>query len=227
MQTFFSQIPLFQDLSPSDLNTLQESAMLKNFAKNDVIFTSGDESQFLYILKKGVVKLYNIRKGTSKEEIVCLIRPGGFFCLSPLLTREVLHINARAVKDSEAIVIPKKSIQDLISSSHPFAQRVISFLACTDCNLCERVCDLSLSTTKERLAKYLLKEYESSQRANSFPLSLNQSQLASYLGTVRETLSRDLAALKKAHVLAMRKGKISVMNPKELALIARGPVIIS
>ncbi|MDP3975874.1 MAG: Crp/Fnr family transcriptional regulator [bacterium] len=224
MQKFLSQISLFQGLDQADLDFLQTGAATEDFAKGKLIFQSGDESRHLYLLQRGAVKLFNLKKGTGKEEIVCHIQPGGFFCLAPLLTRPVLHINAKTLEASQLVVIPKSTIQQLIKRSHLFAQRVIEHLACKECELCEEVCDLSLSSTKERLAKYLLSQYQQQrlQGSKSFRLTLNQSQLASFLGTVRETLSRDLAAFKKAKVIDSRQGKISILKPDELAFLSGG-----
>ncbi|MDP2691294.1 MAG: Crp/Fnr family transcriptional regulator [bacterium] len=216
MQDFFSQIDLFSHLTSGDYALLKEHAKLTTVHKGELIFRNGDPSSNLYLLKQGSVKLYNIRRGSEKEEITCLMGTGEVFCLAPLLSREQFHVNAQALEESEMIIIPELAIQALIRQSHPFAQRVIRFLAKKECDLCEEVCDLSLSTTKERLAKYLFREYERNRHADSFPLPLNQSQLASYLGTVRETLSRDLADLKKAHIIKAEKGLISVLNPGEL-----------
>ena len=89
-----------------------------------------------------------------------------------------------------------------------------------ECRLCQEVCDLSLSTTKERLAKYLLERYEEIGRKQRFLIPMTQSALASYLGTVRETLSRDLSALRKARVISFSQKKFQVVSPKELARIA-------
>jgi CRP-like cAMP-binding protein len=218
VKEFLSKISLFSHLSPQEYSFLEREATVKDFKKSELICEAGDSTEYLFLLQSGSVKLYNKKGG--KQEIVCLIQPNEFFCLAPLLTRPTHHINAKAMGDSTVVTIPKSAITHLIDQSHEFAKRVIKFLACKECDLCEEVCDLSLSTTKERLAKYLLKEFKKNPERQSFSLPINQSQLASHLGTVRETLSRDLSDLRKARVIESRAGKVKVIKPDELLQIA-------
>lgn len=219
---FLKHIGLFRGLSDEDYDYLYQYAEVIVFEKDELIFKKGERAEHLFVVRKGFVKLSNIRKGTLKEEIVCLIKPNEFYCLAPLLSRELLHIDAWAIEHSEVLKIPKKTIVELIERSHIFSKNVISFLAGQECNLCEEVCDLSLSTTKERLAKYLLKEFKKHQEPGALSIPMNQAQLASYLGTVRETVSRDLGALKKARVIETKKGKITLIDADELVQIANG-----
>jgi len=201
---------------------LEQDASTRTFSKDELVFAVGDEPRHLYVLMSGSVKLFNQRKGTGKEETVCLIRPQGFFCLSPVINQEAFHINAKALEKTSLLLIPQEALHKLIDQSHAFSKRLIRFLARKECDLCEEVCDLSLSTTKERLAKYILQHFQELDRAPVFSLGLSQADLASYLGTVRETVSRDLADLKKAGVIEYKKRQLRVLDPQELSQIAYG-----
>lgn len=212
---------LFCDLADADYEFLTKAVTVKKVANNSKIFSGGKELNFLYVLKSGLVKLYNQSKASKKQEIVCVIKPGEFFCLSPILTNQISHINSRAIENCELITVSAEAIRTLVRASHPFAQRVIEFLAHKESSLCKDICSLSLANTKERLAKYLLKEYDR-QHSASFKLPLNQGQLAAFLGTVREVVSRDLADLRKANIISSNKGQISVIDESSLQKIAKG-----
>ena len=212
MTNFLTSIDLFQNLSQSDLRLIKSQAQLKTFPAKSMIFKTGERIDTLYLLKRGLVRLFNKRTGTTKEETVCLIGNNQHFCLAPLLTRELTHINAQTLEESEIVLVPKTIIEQLIQKSHQFAQNVIRNLANQECNLCDEVCNLSLSSTKERLAKYLWKTYQKAGGHQSFVLSLNQSQLASHLGTTREGVSRQMGALKKAKIIAMNGQNITILD---------------
>lgn len=219
MKEHLQRASLFQNLSEEDYVFLNQHSSQKSFERDELIFTKGTPSEELYLVLTGQVKLFNIRHGSSKEEIVCVINPHGYFCLAPLLSRETLHINAKALEDSEVIALPRVHLEQLIDQSHVFSKNVIRALANKECDLCEQVCDLSLTSPKERLAKYLLEQFQL-MGSPTFELKLRQSELASHLGTVRETLSRHLAALKKARIIEMREGQIRIVNLLELKNIA-------
>ena len=220
MTDFLNNIGLFADVESDHLDRVYDASQVHSYQKDEVIFQRGELADALYILQEGQVKLYNSRKGTAKEELVCLIGPGQTFCLAPTLSRESLHINASALVPSKALVIPRQLLEQLIESSHRFAKNVIRYLADKECQMCEEVCSLSLSTTRERLAQYLLREYHRQKPPKPFVLQLSQAELASHLGTVRETLSRDLAALKKSGYIDMTDGTIAILKEPELRQLA-------
>lgn len=216
----FDAISIFYNLPKAELEHIEQKALPMIAKKGKLIFKAGDPADFLYVIKKGSVKLFRNRKGSEKEEIVCVIRENGHFCLAPLLTEADEHMNAGAIEETQILAISKKNLLELMDSSHAFAKNLIRALAGKECRLCEEVCDLSLATTKERLAKYLLSLYEEHGRKPRFHVPLTQSALASYLGTVRETLSRDLGALRKAKVISFTNKKFQIISPKELSRIA-------
>jgi len=220
MNPILSSIPIFQGLKDQELAFLTTNATQETLAKDEVVFEVGSPPESLYIVLSGQVKLYNIRKGSTKEEIVCLSGPGHYFCLAPVLSREVMHINAKTIKETDLLVIPKSDLEQLIDQSHTFAKNIIRALAGKECDLCEQVCDLSLTSTKERLAKYLL-DYSRELNKTHFKLPVRQNELASHLGTVRETLSRDFSSLRKAGLIDMSASRIKILDQKGLSQIAQ------
>ncbi len=219
MTSLLSEVSIFRGLAKSDHALLKKSGIIKKFKKGDSLFQEEEHADRLFIVTKGLVKLFRLQSGSPKEEIVCFVRPPGYCCLAPVLARSLFHINATAIADTETIVFSKETVLNLIDCSHVFAKNIIHILAEKECDLCEEVCELSLKTTKERLASYLL-EHASQASKKTFPLNLNQAQLAAHLGTVREKLSRDFSALKKAKMIRLHKGLISILNEPELDRLA-------
>lgn len=219
MELILSTIPLFQGLTTEEIVSLTTHALQEKWSKDEMVFTVGSAPKSLYIVLSGQVKLYNIRDGSKKEEVVCLSGPGQYFCLAPVMSREVMHINAKTLQNTELLVIPKSALENLIDRSHQFAKNMIRALAGKECDLCEQVCDLSLTTPKERLAKYLLELYQFLKKP-TFKLPIRQSELASHLGTVRENLSRNFAALKKSRIIEIKGSQVKILNLLELKNIA-------
>jgi CRP-like cAMP-binding protein len=216
MSSFLSSISLFSGLEANLLEELGSAAKKRSFIQDEIIFRSGEMADKLHLVTKGVVKLFNSRPGSAKEETVCVIHPGGFFCLAPVINKEELHINAKALQDVESLELSSDLIHDFIERSHPFAKNIIRHLSRKECDLCEEVCNLSLSTTKERLAKYLLDHADPRNISKAFSLRMNQTELASVLGTVRETVSRDLSDLRKSGLISLKQQAVSILNEEEL-----------
>lgn len=222
METSFPQTILFKNLSPDELSFLKEHAEERKFKKNERVYEKGSDPFELFLIKLGKVKLFDERKITQREEIIHVFSQGDVFDLTSVLIQKPFPLSAQALEELEVFSFPQKTILDLFKKSAVFSRNCSTFLARLNTELTEEVSDLSLSTTKERLAKYLLREFKQQRRPSSFRLPLNQTQIASHLGTVREIVSRDLASLKKARVIESNQGEIAVLNPQELTQIAEG-----
>lgn len=222
MKQFLSKIHLFKGLPEKEYDFLEQHSQQKKLEKNDTIFEKGGAPDHLYVLKEGKAKLFDERKITQREEIIQVFSAEDVLDLASLFNQQPYPLSAQALESGEIISFPVSSLRELTDRSQIFLQNAADLLAKTTYELIEGMSDLSLSTTKERLAKYLLKEYHQQKSARSFRLPLNQSQIASHLGTVREIVSRDLASLKKARVIESNQGQIAVLNPEELSHIAEG-----
>lgn len=221
MKRFLPTLPLFKGLKETDYALLEQNAELRNFPRHETFFQKGDAVSYFYVIRQGKVKLFEDRKLTQREEIISVLGDGESFDLSSLF-HDQHRISAQALEEGEACAFQINFLQKFIKSSHPFALNVAKTLSQKTAELIEDLTDLSLSSTKERLAKFLMREHEIQKRPSSFKLPLNQTQLASHLGTVREIVSRDLASLRKSRVIDSKQGEISVLDEDELKKIAEG-----
>jgi CRP-like cAMP-binding protein len=52
-------------------------------------------------------------------------------------------------------------------------------------------------------------------------LRVNQSDLASFVGVTRESVNKHLAKMKSTGVIAIESGKVELLKPPELRMIAQ------
>ena len=91
-------------------------------------------------------------------------------------------------------------------------------------SLISQVENLSTKEVKNRLAKYLIDEIHLSGNENSaepfIKLRVPKSTIASYLGTITETLSRTFNKLQADEIIRMNGKKVFILNIKELKNLA-------
>jgi len=73
-----SSIYLFKDLSEDDINELAKQTTLKYFPKNVILVNEGDETDSLYIIESGKIKIY-VGDEEGKELTLTLHGPGDYF----------------------------------------------------------------------------------------------------------------------------------------------------
>jgi len=75
--SFLRLIPLFQNLSNNEFTNVLPYIQIKEFKKNDIIIFENTESNFFYILYKGIVKVFKDYESEKLE--IAEKKPGDYF----------------------------------------------------------------------------------------------------------------------------------------------------
>ena len=161
----------------------------------------------------------------GRQQIVGLIYPGEFFGRPYSDTTEFAY---EAATDLEICVIDRRTFESVLTR-HPDLEHELLLMVLDDLAFArERSLLLGCQTTLERVASYLLVMLERRQQLlsravleahNNVALSaISRRDLASYLGTTIETISRHL------HYLS-RQGVIRIINPSHFEVLDRGALL--
>ncbi len=222
--TTLRDIPLFSELSIEQLRNISSISKLKKFDKHDRIFNENDIYIGFYILLKGSVKVYKI-SSTGKESVVHIVRPLTVFADIPLFEGTDYPVSADALEESLALLIPKEKFLELIRTEPEISLRMLGGFAKRLKSLVAKLEDLSSLEVPNRLAKYILKEIKTAgTEAQAEPfvkLSVPKSTIASYLGTITETLSRSLKKLQNDNIIRVKGKTVFVCDLKKLKDLAK------
>lgn len=217
-------IPLFAELSIQQLRSITSISKLKQFRKHEVLFREDDFYKGFYVLLKGIVKVYKI-SSSGKESVVHIVRPLNAFADIPLFEGGKYPVNAEAIEESLALLIPKEKFLDLIRNEPEISLKMLAGFAKRLKSLISQLDDLSSKEVPNRLAKYILKELRSSGTDTLLEpfvkLSVPKSTIAGYLGTITETLSRTFKKLQDEDIIRVNGKKIFVKDIKRLKDLAK------
>ena len=218
-------IPLFSGVSDADLEVLAGMAVSRTFARQDPIFWEGREAQGFYLLLAGQVKLVKSSL-EGKEYILRLVLPGETFGEAAVFAESRYPASAVALEDSRLLYFPKAQFLRHLEASPALARNMLATLSRLNFHLTRQLEDLSLKEVSARLARYLLERCRETHGqvapGLSFDLPTTKTDLAAYLGTISETLSRTLARFKNYGAIEEDKGRISIIDPQALKNIASG-----
>lgn len=216
-------IVLFSELSISQLRELIRISILKRFKKNEIIFLEGDYYKGFYILLKGVVKIFKI-SSDGKESVVHIVKPLTTFADIPLFEGKDYPVSAQTLEESLVLFIPKDGFIDLIKTNPDISLKMLAGFAKRLKSLVVQIEDLSTKDVKNRLAKFLVKEAIANETDNLpepfLNLTVPKSTIASFLGTITETLSRTFKKLEEENVIRMKGKKIFITNFEKLKNLA-------
>ena len=220
------ELPLFSELRIEELREISHFSSLRRIKKHGIIFLQGDSYKGFFIVFKGKVKVYK-SSIDGKESIIHLVEPFDLFADVPLFDRsESYPVCAEALEDTILFFIPKEEFILFLKEHPPVCFKIIAGFAKKMRALTKRIEDLTLGEISNKLAKYIMAEYEANQTfglttKKSITLSISKSTLAGYLGTITETLSRTFKRLQNEGVIEVNGKKIVILNFNRLKELAR------
>jgi len=217
-------LPLFSELTIEQLRKVTAFSSVKKIQKNDFLFHEGDFYTGFFILLKGSVKVYKITSD-GKESVVHIVKPLSTFADIPLFEGSNYPANAQSLEESLAIFISKEGFLKLIRENPEISLKMLAGFAKRLKSLVSQLEDISSKEVLNRLAKYLMKEIKTAGNEKLpepfVKLTIPKSTIASFLGTITETLSRSFKKLQDEGIIRVNGKKIFVNDIKRLKDLAQ------
>lgn len=195
-------------------NRIKHIGLPKIYTKNDILFNAGDEATGFFLVQTGEIRVYKMDEEGREVEVVRLL-PGDFFGEAIVFASSRFPAFAQAVKDSRVLYFEKESFLQSMEKDPALARFFMVLLAKKCLILNERIEALGLRTVRQRLVQYLLSSCSGSQKC-LIELKIKKTDLARILGTVSETLSRNLKFLQDEGLIEVRGKHICVLDCMKL-----------
>lgn len=207
-----NKISLFSELSKSDLEAVTKLAVTRNFPKNTIILCEGDESDSLYVILSGKVKVY-LSDDEGKEVTLNVQGEDEYFGELALLDSAPRSASVVTLEKTQLAVISKSSFEQCMEKNPGISLKVSRGLARRLRELSENVRSLALMDVYGRVAHTLLDMSEEQDGKMIIPQKLTQREIASMVGASREMVSRILRDLSIGGYITIEK-KIITINER-------------
>ena len=216
-----SQVDLFSGLPSEQLEEIARIVTDKEYKKGQLIFSEGDEGTGFHIVISGRVKVYKVSP-EGKEQIMHIFGPGQPFAEVPVFEGSCYPANAEAMDLSRIFFFPKKAFVKLIQENPSLAMNMMASLSQRLKQFSHLIEALSLKEVPGRLASYLLYLSDKNGSIDEFQLDIAKSQLASFLGTIPETLSRIFTKMGSKELVRIEGPHVSILDRTGLEDLAEG-----
>jgi CRP/FNR family nitrogen fixation transcriptional regulator len=180
---------------------LQRIGTKRRYAKNEAVFSEGDEAKHSYKVVTGAIRLCK-HLADGRRQIAGFVLPGEY---CGLLHLEEHRFTAEAASELVVIAYPQRQVEALSETMLSMRKRLAGFLAQRLKSMQDHVVMLGRQTAKERVASFLLNLVERSgaHENESAELPMSRQDIADYLGLTIETVCRVLSELKRSRILAL------------------------
>ncbi|MDR3566268.1 MAG: Crp/Fnr family transcriptional regulator [Negativicutes bacterium] len=217
---YLKKIPVFADLAEAQLALIAERTIERAYRRGAVIFLEGEPGDGFHYVKSGKVKIVRATDD-GREHIVKLLIPGDIFAEVLLFNNRSYPATAIATEDSEIGTIKNVDLEKLVLTNNALALQLIKALSQRLLYAQQKIKNLALSDVLARTAETLLRlgaEHGETRPDGKIAITLEMSRqdLASLVGTTRETVTRTLSSLKKEKIIDFDGQKMILLRPDKL-----------
>jgi CRP-like cAMP-binding protein len=209
------QVTIFNHLEDGQMAEITEVIQSESYKKGEIIYRAGEQSDSLYVVRSGRVRIYRLSE-SGKEQLVRFLSPGDFTGELALFSESVHESYAEAVENTEVCLIARAELQRLLLKFPSISLKILEELSSRLEKSEKQTIRVSTEKVETRLALFIA-ECLDGEGAMEFVLPMSKRDLASFLGTTPETISRKLTDFEQAGYIKQKpQRKIEVLNLDEL-----------
>jgi CRP-like cAMP-binding protein len=212
------RVPLFAELSRPELERIAAVAIPRSFPKGVRVFHEGDHSDACYIVRNGDLRVTR-EHSDGRAIALATLGPGDFFGELAMIDGGTRSASVETLSDAELLALPGSDVRRVIAEHGDIAAKLIVAMARRLRETNERVARQSFQTVPSRVAgvlSQLIAEETIPEHREGITIRMTQADLAQLAGTSRESVSRFLATLERAGVVAVGRGRVTVLEPRRL-----------
>ena len=206
---------VFSGLDEDELRRLAGIARETVLAPDTVLFEQGEESDGLYIVLNGIVRIY-LTADDGREATISLLEDGEMIGEISLLDGLPRSAGAAALTETRVVFIPHRSFCDILDASPKITRQVLLML-CERLRAANDQVDQAIFHDLRYRLLVLLRQIavihgRVEKDMSVVDLDLTQGMLAQMLGASREAVNKQLRALAKEGRVVMDGHQIQVLK---------------
>jgi CRP/FNR family cyclic AMP-dependent transcriptional regulator len=219
----FRSAGFFCQLSPSAIKDLDAVKSLSAYPAGAVLFMEKQDSRGIFVLCQGQAKL-TISSSEGKVLIVRIARPGEVLGLMATLSGKPYEVTAETLHACQVAFVRRDNFLRVVSR-HPdvYLGVVRQLTTLYDAAYDQlRMVGLALSAPG-KLAKLLLDwsiTGEPTAQGSGIKFSLTHEEIAEFIGSSRETVTRTLSDFKNQHLVSLQGSTLMISNRAALETLA-------
>jgi len=210
-------------VSAVELPSLPAGAKIVNIQRGETFIFEGDPAVHIYIVIAGNAKLYKMLPDGRRQ----IIGFGQAATLLGLTSGMKYNFTAEAIDHIQLCRIPWEQVQSVLGEFTAMGLRLLDIAIADLGRAQDHALLLGRKTATEKVATFLLFQLARAQSPRAWPtqcrLAMSRVDIADYLGTAHETITRALARLRRTGVIAVRDShNIIIYNHGRLEAISNG-----
>lgn len=216
-----TRVPIFQGLTQAQQLHVVDFVRPLRVEKGEIVYGPGDSVSRLLVMHSGQLKV-SLTAANGQEQILRTVTDGDVVGERAFLTGHRPSELVTALEDSQMCVFDHADLATLLREYPDISMRILRTLSDRLSSVERLLAAITSSDVSARVAAYLL-DLPASMRDGvpTVRLPIAKQEIAAYLGTTPETLSRRLAALSTSGVIELRgRRDVTILDIDALERVA-------
>lgn len=214
-----SMMEMLEPLSQEELRELSRRIPDTRVEKGRIFYTPEEESEKLFMLKEGRVRLYTVAPD-GRELTLAMVDAGQVFGEMSLTSQRLRGAYAEAMEPVLVCAMNRRQLEELVRRKPEVGIRLISILSERLALYESRLEDIGLKEVPARLASLILRLTDSegvmTWTGVRIPNRYTHEQLAAMIGAKRETVTRAFGQLQELGAVELRRRRIHIKDQDAL-----------
>ena len=212
----------FCQLEPKVLKDFNAVRSTATYPRGAVLYLEKQDPRGVFVLCAGEVKL-SISSSSGKTLILRIAKPGEILGLMAVLANTPYEVTAETLHPCQVAFIRRDDFLNLLAKHPEMNRGVVKQLTTLYNGACEQLRTVGLSASAtEKVARLLLEwasEGKPTKSGTQIQLPLTHEEIAEFVGTTRETVTRTLGEFKTKHLVALQGATLTLTNRAALEMI--------
>lgn len=223
LRSSLAQCSLFTGLPAASIDDLVRRSTLRSGNARSALVSQGEPGVGLFIVVSGRVKIV-VLGDNGREITLSVLRAGEVFGEVPLLDHSPSTATVIAQSDAQVVCLSREAFKEHLQANPRTALNLLDEMARRQRRAEETIAGLALHDVEERLRRLLTRLAQEEGEGVPDGILLRrgptQQDLASMVGSSRETVSRTFTALIRGGLM-LRRGRALIITQRMLN--RRGP----
>jgi CheY-like chemotaxis protein/CRP-like cAMP-binding protein len=196
-------------------NFFDDNGDIFEFSKDEHIYTEGKNSNYIYLITKGIVKCHKLDEN-GKELTTALHKEDDLFGYTSFTQNIPYQETATTISDATLVGLSKNELKNILNTNHKLTLELIQLLTDDITGVKNQLLEMAYSSVYKKTATTILKFADKLNCKPDEAIKISRSDLASVAGIATETLIRTLSSFKKQGLIVIEGRNIRIVDVEKL-----------
>jgi CRP/FNR family transcriptional regulator, cyclic AMP receptor protein len=205
----------FCQMSPAALKDFDAIKSTAAYPRGAFLFMEKQDARGVFVLCEGGVKL-SITSSEGRTLIMRVAKSGEILGLMAGMSGGSYEVTAETIRPCQVAFVRTEDFKRFVTKYPEASQGVARQMTMQYQSACEQLRTVGLSTSaQEKLARLLLTwsaETQQTKEGTRIKVPLTHEEIAEFIGTTRETVTRTLSDFKVRHLIAIQGSTMMISN---------------